>query len=74
MAIKIEDDCVECGLPCIGSACRLRHVKHFYCDVCGEEFDPYELHEVDDKMLCNDCLIPYLEEAGIIGSVENNDD
>lgn len=56
--IKIENDCVggcgDTGFGCRGSSCPLRHVPHYYCDVCGVEmdFDEYEDHEG----LCNDCF------------------
>lgn len=72
MSVRIEDDCVDCGKPCLGSSCPYKAVKHFYCDVCGEEVDPDDLHDVDGVQVCDDCLIPYLEEEGIIGKVDED--
>lgn len=72
--IRYEDDCVECGKPCT-SACPLYHPRpHYYCDVCGQECDPSDLNDVDGVHVCGDCLIPYLEEEGIIGKVREEDD
>lgn len=76
MAVRIEDDCVGCPSDrgCLGSACPHKNVKVYTCDVCGEEKDEDEMHDVDGVMVCDDCLIEYLEEEGIIGKVcEGND-
>ena len=54
--IKIKNECVGCGLPCIGSACPHRNVIRCFCDKCKEEVDPGDLYEVDDVDLCEDCL------------------
>ena len=47
------DECVCCGKPCIGSACRYKNVPHFYCDDCGEETT---LYEFDGEELCINCI------------------
>lgn len=52
--IKTFNECVNCGLPCLGDTCPNRHVTRFYCDKCGDETD--ELYEVDGEELCEDCL------------------
>ena len=58
--IKIEDECVCCGLPCLGSSCPNRNVKRYYCDECGEEVDT--LYRYDDGTeLCEDCLLEEFE-------------
>ena len=58
--IKIEDECVCCGLPCLGSSCPNRNVKRYYCDECGEEVDT--LYRYDDGTeLCEDCLLKEFE-------------
>lgn len=62
---KIENECVSCGLPCLGSSCPYREVIRFYCDRCGEE---KTLYHYEDEELCKDCL---LEEFEI---VEGSDD
>lgn len=58
--IECYDECVGCtgmGLHCIGAGCPNRNVPHFYCDNCHNEFAPEELYDVDDDMLCTDCLL-----------------
>ena len=52
--IKIENHCVSCGLPCLGSTCPYRNVEVRYCDKCKEETE--DLYEVDGDDLCEDCL------------------
>ena len=36
---------------------------HSKCDNCGEMFDNDDLHEIDDKWLCDVCLREYEEES-----------
>ena len=55
--IRFENECVHCGLPCLGNSCPNANVKRYYCDECGEEFQPEELYDFDDKMVCGDCLL-----------------
>lgn len=60
--IKFENQCVDCGLPCIGSACKYIHVPCFYCDECGYETDTYHY---DGKQLCIDCIEKRLDKVSI---------
>ena len=53
--IKIENHCVNCGLPCRGASCLLQKVEVHYCDECGDELD--EIYDVDGDELCEYCLI-----------------
>ncbi len=53
--VKYENECVSCGLPCLGSGCPNRHVRRLYCDDCQEETD--KLYQYDGKELCLDCLL-----------------
>lgn len=53
----IENQCVDCGLPCIGSACRYKDVEVYYCDNCEDEYAEYML---DDEYYCTDCAEKYL--------------
>ena len=65
MGIRYEDDCCNCavpGYPCTGEH---KHVPHYDCDDCGEEFYPSELYRYEDKMLCVDCLVRQFEKVGI---------
>jgi hypothetical protein len=49
----VENECVNCGLPCLGSSCPNRNVIHFYCDECGEE---EVLYDFDGDELCIECI------------------
>ena len=51
---KIENECVSCGLPCLGSGCPNRNVIRFYCDRCGEEG---KLYHYDSEEICEECLL-----------------
>ena len=53
----IENECVSCGLPCLGNSCPYRKVPHYYCDKCGSETT---LYYFDDKELCQECIIDEL--------------
>ena len=50
-------------MGCLGSQCPHRHVPHFYCDECGEEFDPDELYVIDGRWYCEDCLKEILQRV-----------
>lgn len=52
---RIENECVGCDLPCLGSTCPNRNVVRFYCDECNEEDTP--LYHYDGKELCAYCLL-----------------
>lgn len=58
--VKYENDCVDCGLPCHGSACSLRRVPHFYCDECHEESDTFHF---DGQELCLGCIEQRLDKV-----------
>lgn len=53
--VRYENDCVSCGLPCLGDSCPNRHVKHLYCDRCDDECE--KLYDYDGEQLCLDCLL-----------------
>lgn len=56
----VENECVSCGLPCLGDGCPYRNVTRFYCDKCGEET---ALYHYDGKELCIDCIEFDLEKV-----------
>lgn len=68
---RIENDCVDCGLPCMGNSCPNRNVLHCYCDMCKNEAYPlYKYYkEITDKSykgydcleLCEECLLSQFE-------------
>lgn len=51
--VRYENDCVDCGLPCLGESCPNRNVPHYYCDVCGDET---QLYEYEGQQLCIVCI------------------
>ena len=53
-----ENECVDCGLPCIGSLCSYSDVVRRYCDICGE---PAE-YIVDNVDMCEDCANKVVDE------------
>lgn len=57
---KVENDCVDCGLPCLGHLCPYQNVVHYYCDKCGAE---EQLYYFGDQELCADCVLESLEKV-----------
>lgn len=55
--VVIENECVNCGLPCLYTSCPYYEVEHYLCDRCGEEDTLYE-YEGED--LCISCIIDQL--------------
>ena len=56
----IQNECCDCasgGYHCIGAACALRKVAHFYCDRCREEVNQEELYDYLGRELCAECLL-----------------
>ena len=49
----IENECVDCGLPCMYESCKYYRVIRFYCDSCNEE---ETLYEYDGEELCIECI------------------
>lgn len=49
--VVFENECVGCD-HCAN--CGAKEVPHFYCDVCGDEFEPEQLvhYGFGDQMLC----------------------
>ena len=48
-----ENECVDCGLPCMGDTCPYKSVPHYYCDNCDEETT---LYYYDGEELCINCI------------------
>ena len=57
---KTENECVDCGLPCLGSSCTYKNVTRYYCDKCKNEAP---LYEYDGEELCGDCILESLEKV-----------
>lgn len=46
----------------------MRHVKHVYCDKCGDEMVSW--YEYNGQDLCRDCLIEALKKDKTIQEVD----
>ena len=55
---RIENECVSCGLPCLGDSCPYRNVIRYYCDNCGDE---NKLYHYDNLEICGECLLKHFE-------------
>lgn len=53
--INYENDCVDCGFPCIHEQCRYYKELACYCDKCGDRVS--ELYQYGEMQLCQDCLL-----------------
>ena len=53
MAIYYKSDCVDCGFPCIGTACPYYCCMYLKCDNCNHTVD--DLYELDNDDVCRDC-------------------
>lgn len=51
--IMTENECVDCGLPCLYESCPYWAVTRYYCDICKEEG---ELFYFDNQELCIECI------------------
>lgn len=56
MAIEYESGCRGCP-ECIGCAEGRTKYPVFICDRCGQQYGPEELYDVDDQMLCAECIL-----------------
>lgn len=54
--IKEETNCVDCGFPCRGSACKNFKVPVYYCDRCGLPIDG-AVYEKNGSHLCENCMV-----------------
>lgn len=57
--IAYENQCVDCGLPCLGYGCKYRKVEVRYCDRCKSDNAVYEF---DGEDLCADCAEEVIKE------------
>lgn len=53
--IKIIDNCVDCGLPCIFEACKYYKKDYVVCDKCGAVIKTAYTDEYDSYDLCKEC-------------------
>lgn len=59
--VRIESDCVDCGLPCLYESCPHYKIVVYECDDCGEEVD--NLYHYDGQELCIDCIEHRIERV-----------
>ena len=57
--IVFENQCIDCGLPCIGDRCIYKNVEMHYCDRCGREA-AYRIYEEE---LCFNCANQILNDS-----------
>ena len=53
MTIEVND-CVCCGLPCLGDSCPNRHASHKICDKCGTDLGDHFV--VGGEEFCQKCF------------------
>lgn len=59
--IVTENECCDCGLPCLYESCPYWAVTRLYCDDCGNE--EHRLYWWDNRQLCLDCIEALLERV-----------
>ena len=59
--IEERSNCVDCGFPCMGPACRNGAYMAKICDRCGDEVE--RLYEFDGEELCANCIFEELVEV-----------
>lgn len=62
------NDCVDCGLPCLGNTCPYTNTTSYFCDECGDEVSPDKLyiHPISEKHLCGSCILLSLDTVDSI--------
>ena len=63
--VSVENECVDCGLPCIHESCTYYKVVRYYCDCCNDEVE--SLYYFDGQELCLDCIEHRLERVEYCG-------
>lgn len=56
-----KEECVDCGLTCIGNICRYKNVLVYYCDRCPT--NKRASYMIDGEHLCEDCAKKHMQEA-----------
>lgn len=59
MAKRYVNECVGCPQGCID--CGRKRVVLYFCDECGEEFDPDDLYEDGNRMVCGPCILGHYD-------------
>lgn len=61
MSVRYENQCVDCGLPCLGEGCKYYSVPVWSCDKCGDEC--VDLYDVDGYEVCEYCALKMLPKV-----------
>ena len=59
--VRLESDCVDCGLPCLYESCPHYQIAIYECDDCG--CDARNIYYFDGQELCIDCIERRLERV-----------
>lgn len=59
--IVASNECVDCGLPCLYTACPYFSVIRYYCDICDTEVE--DLWYFNGLECCQDCILKQLEKV-----------
>ncbi len=57
--IYYTNECVNCGLPCLGRSCKYNRVMHSKCEFCKEE--DVKLYHYNGWEVCESCLLKEFE-------------
>ena len=58
--IKYENECVSCGLNCVGDRCKHSNVPYLCCDKC--ECEENVLYEYNGEHWCKECVLDDLQK------------
>ena len=57
--IYYENECVDCGLPCLFESCPYYKVMHSECEFCHEQ--DVKLYHYNGYEICESCLLKEFE-------------
>ena len=63
--IAYENQCVDCGLPCLGNSCPHRNVQVVECDTCHD----YAQYNIDGEDFCEKCARKMLAKEFLFLSI-----
>ncbi len=66
--LKMMNECVDCGLPCMGAFCPLINSPAVCCDRCEERAELFYL--LEGEVLCRDCFIDAALENAVTRTAE----
>lgn len=66
--LKYSNECVDCGLPCVGAFCPLLNSPAVCCDRC--ENDAERFYILDGEVLCRKCFIEAALENAVTRTAE----